>query len=84
MRNANLNTLDAELLSLVRRKLAVPGTDVVAVSPERLAKLRPQLDAQLRPVLRARDFSQFDLDRAFDAACNVATALGYDAMTGIP
>ena len=43
----------------------MPGNDPVNVSAERFAALRQQLGPQLRPVLRDRDFQEFDLDRAF-------------------
>jgi hypothetical protein len=66
---------DTELLELLRAKLAVPGNDPVDVSPARLAALRPQLEAQLKPVLRDRDFTEFDLDRAFRIVTSVLTAL---------
>jgi hypothetical protein len=66
---------DTELLELVRAKLAVPGNDPVDVSPARLAALRPQLEAQLKPVLRDRDFTEFDLERSFGIVTSVLTAL---------
>jgi hypothetical protein len=37
-----------------------------------LAQLAAQLEAQLRPVLRAHDFEQFDLNRAFDTVAAIA------------
>ena len=73
---AGLDVADQKLLRLVRRKLAVEGTGALDVSPERLDHLRPQLDAHLRPVLRAREFDQFDLDRAFGIVRRVADTLG--------
>jgi hypothetical protein len=65
-----------ELVRLLRAKLAVPGTGAVNVSPKRLDDLRLQVDAQLRPVLRAREFDLFDVDRAFGIVRAVAEALG--------
>jgi predicted nucleotidyltransferase component of viral defense system len=68
--------LDApELVDLVRKKLAVPGNDPVDVSATRLELLRAQVDAELKPVLRARDFEEFDLDRAFASVAALAAAL---------
>jgi predicted nucleotidyltransferase component of viral defense system len=63
---------DTELVGLVRQKLAVPGNERVNVSEGRLAALREQLDPQLKPVLRARDFAEFDLDRAFELVAEMA------------
>ncbi|TAH38049.1 MAG: nucleotidyl transferase AbiEii/AbiGii toxin family protein [Planctomycetota bacterium] len=76
VRHAGLQVLEPELLALVRRKLAVPGNEPADVSPARLAALKPQLEAQLRPVLRDRDFAAFDLKRAFQTVTAVAAALG--------
>lgn len=73
---AGLDVGDAEFLRLVRGKLAVAGTGAVDVSPERLDDLRAQLDARLRPVLRAREFDEFDLDRAFGIVRGVVERLG--------
>ncbi|MBI4729997.1 MAG: nucleotidyl transferase AbiEii/AbiGii toxin family protein [Acidobacteria bacterium] len=73
---AGLDVADPEFLRLVRSKLAVDGAGALDVSPERLDQLRPQLDAHLRPVLRAREFDQFDLDRAFRIVRGVTDGLG--------
>lgn len=76
VRTLALRVLGPELLGLVRQKLAVPGNDPVDVSAARLAALRPQLEPQLRAVLRAGDFAEFDLDRAFATVASVAAELG--------
>jgi predicted nucleotidyltransferase component of viral defense system len=65
-----------ELIGLVREKLAVPGNEPVDVSAARLAVLKPQLESRLKPVLRDRDFVEFDLERAFGIVAEVAAALG--------
>jgi hypothetical protein len=70
---------DPEFLALVRAKLDVPGNDPVDVSPARMTALKPQVDAQLKPVLRDRDFAEFDLDRAFSAVAAVAAAVSGSA-----
>jgi hypothetical protein len=74
VRKAGLNPQDAALLDLLRRKLAVEGTGPVNVSQQRWEQLAAQLHAQLRPVLRSRDFEEFDLDRAIDTVATVAHA----------
>jgi predicted nucleotidyltransferase component of viral defense system len=63
------------VLYLVRLKLAVAGNEEVDVSGDRLAALKRQLDAELRPVLREDEFAAFDLDRAFRTVAGVAAAL---------
>jgi nucleotidyltransferase AbiEii toxin of type IV toxin-antitoxin system len=73
--NAGLNALDPALVNLIKRKLAVDGTGPVNVSRQRREQLTAQLEAQLRPVLRPRDYERFDLNRAFDAVSRVADAV---------
>lgn len=72
VRKLNLNVQDAAFIRLIRNKLDVPGNDPVDVSGDRLKVLRLQLESRLKPVLRARDFSEFDLDRAFEIVASVA------------
>ena len=40
-----------------------------------LNEILPQLEGRLKAVLRARDFAEFDLDRAFATVAEVAAAL---------
>ena len=75
-RKHEVRTEDAELITLVRQKLAVLGNEPVnMVGPDRLAELRGQLDARLKPVLREREFSDFDLDRAYKMVAEMAKAV---------
>ena len=72
-RRLGLRPEDAELVGLVRQKLAVAGNEPVDVSANRLAVLRQQVESQLQPVLRAEDFVEFELDRAFQMVTTMAT-----------
>ncbi|HXK85573.1 MAG TPA: nucleotidyl transferase AbiEii/AbiGii toxin family protein [Phycisphaerae bacterium] len=74
-RKLGIRPQDAELIGLIRDKLAVPGNDAVNLGPDRLAQLRGQLDARLKPVLRQVDFEAFDLDRAFQVVSEMARRL---------
>lgn len=65
-RKQGLTSDDQELIALVKKKLGIPGNDPIDIGTTRLTNLRSQLDARLKPVLRAKDFSEFDLDRAYD------------------
>ena len=76
VRRLDLRPHDATLVELVRRKLAVPGNVPVDVSEHRLAALRQQLEPQLKPVLRASDFAEFDLERAFGTVADMAAKMG--------
>lgn len=75
VRKLGIRPQDAELVGLVRSKLAVPGNDPVNLGPDRLVQLRGQLDARLKPVLREPDFDAFDLDRAFKLVSAMAERL---------
>lgn len=64
VQNNEFNLWDDNLIALLKQKIAIPGTGAINLSEQRLAQLDKQLDAQLRPVLRANDFSSFELERA--------------------
>lgn len=59
-----LEIIRPEFLDLLRLKLTVPGTGVPDVSSDRMQLLSAQMEGDLRPVLRERDFVPFDLERA--------------------
>lgn len=75
VRKHEVRTEDADLIALVRQKLAVPGNDSINIGPDCLAELRGQLDTRLKPVLRERDFMEFDLERAYKMVVEVAKAV---------
>ena len=75
IRHLELRPDDSGLVKLVQRKLAVPGNAPVDVSKDRLAALRQQLEPQLKPVLRAGDFAEFDLERAFTTVVEMAARM---------
>lgn len=74
-RHGQLAKDDRAFIALVRRKLAVVGTGPVDVSPARREKLRGQIATDLQPVLQPAAFMAFDLDRAFDVASQVLSAV---------
>lgn len=71
-RNGIIDLMDAQVVTLIRKKLAVPGNDPLNLSADRLVELRAQLEPRLRPVLRQKDYDAFDLDRAFALVLQVA------------
>ncbi len=75
VRKLGLEPQHEATINLVRKKLAVARNEPMDVSPDRMASLRPQLAAQLRPVLRSRDFAEFDLDRAISIVSGVAAVI---------
>ena len=74
-RSLSFDYLDNDFVNLVRAKLATPGNVFSDVSDVRLVGLESQLDSQLRPVLRSKNFEDFDLKRATEIVKNVAGAL---------
>ena len=75
VRHWGLDTGSGALVELVRRKMSVPGYERRGTSPERYRQLQAQLAADLRPVLRPRDFATFDLGRAVAAVDDMAASL---------
>lgn len=66
---------DEEFRAAIRRKLATPGNDPIDVTEMRRGQLLRQLEANLKPVLRERDYRNFDLQRAFRIAEDIARAI---------
>ena len=65
--------LDApDFLTLVKKKLDVPGNTPVHISSEYKRELNRQLEGQLRPVLRPADFDSFNMDEAFGLIAPIA------------
>lgn len=73
--NLNLNLDDATLVDMIRRKLAVSGNSPANLSDERRSTLEKQVEGQLRPVLRPRDFERFDLQRIWMSLVALADRL---------
>ncbi|MCI0614914.1 nucleotidyl transferase AbiEii/AbiGii toxin family protein [bacterium] len=68
-------TLEETFIELIRKKIAIPGNAEIDISPSRLAQLRRQIDSDLKPVLRPKDFSAFNLDNVFQYVTEVANAI---------
>ncbi len=78
-RRLELQLSEPELITLVRKKLMIPGNEEVNISEARLAALNAQLESQLKPVLREVDFGEFQLDRAYDLVRSMAKRLDLPA-----
>jgi predicted nucleotidyltransferase component of viral defense system len=64
VQNKRLNPETMEFISLVRKKVEIPGNDPPDFSDDRHALLTDQLNARLKPMLRVDEFNRFDLRRA--------------------
>lgn len=71
VRSGKLDPSDDNLLELLQFKLSVPGNELVDVSKQRYVTLQRQLNSQLKPVLRTRDFECFDLERVFEIVASL-------------
>jgi len=76
VRKDGLRPAAGGFIDQVTQKLAIPGNDPVDVSVQRLTELRRQVEPQLKPVLREKDYMEFDLDRAFKIGVEMAKAIG--------
>lgn len=79
VRKGGFDLAEVGFLGLLGRKLAIPRTPAPDLSQGRIAQLERQLETQLRPVLREREFQQFDLARAIDTLRSVYQTLAGDA-----
>jgi predicted nucleotidyltransferase component of viral defense system len=59
-----LDLSNLELQNLIVQKIRQPGNQLQSTEGLRLEALRQQIETGLRPVLRARDFTAFDFERA--------------------
>ncbi len=71
----DLDIKERRFSELVMKKLKVPGNDPMDISRTRKAKLEAQLNTQLKPVLRQRDFENFNLDRAFELVAEMGSRI---------
>jgi predicted nucleotidyltransferase component of viral defense system len=69
---------EPRFLDLVRQKLAVPGNASVDTSPTRRTTIVSQVETHLKPVLRAADYTAFDINRAFAEIEQIAAAVRGD------
>lgn len=66
------------MIDLIRKKIAIPGNEPVNVSSSRFSSLEKQLNTRLRPVLRLKDFENFDLDRATNTILEIAQVIAHE------
>lgn len=75
VRSSGFDCLNDDFMNLLRKKLSVPGNGAPDISDVRLADLESQLDPRLRPVLRSKDFEDFDLKRTVEIVRNIVRTL---------
>jgi predicted nucleotidyltransferase component of viral defense system len=65
MRNQIINFNDKELQGLAKIKLSKPEPLEIDLSKSKRQILKSQLESQLKPVLREKDYQQFDFEKAW-------------------
>jgi hypothetical protein len=80
VRAKRLDLSEPGFLSLVRQKLAVPGTAAIDTSQTRRSTLEYQLETHLKPVLRSFDYAAFDIGRAFAEVEKLAAMIQDDRL----
>lgn len=62
-------------LDLAIKKLTIPGNDPINITVAGKGMLRRQLETDLKPILRERDFQRFELDRSFNLVSQIGSTL---------
>ncbi len=70
-----LDLNNPDFLTMVKKKLGVPGNTPVHISSEYKREIKRQLEGQLRPVLRPVDFDSFNMNEAFELIDRIAEAV---------
>ena len=75
VRKMKLDLATPDFLTLLKKKLDVPGNTPVRISSEYKRDLNRQLEGQLRPVLRPTDYDGFNMNEAFELIVPIAEAV---------
>jgi predicted nucleotidyltransferase component of viral defense system len=75
VRNIEINLDSPDFLTMIKKKLDVPGNTPVHISPYYKEELSRQLEGQLRPVLRPSDYDDFNINEAFELIVPIAEAV---------
>lgn len=80
MNRLEMDFLGGKFINLVRTKLAVQGNLPVDMSVNKKKVLQLQIDTELKPVLRSKDFQQFDFEKAFRIVEKVGKYTGSEIL----
>lgn len=72
IKNGQLNPASKKFQKMVEKKISIHGDEQVVATKDILRTLKRQLNAELKPVLRDKDFKQFNLQRAFELVTDQA------------
>lgn len=72
MHNLDIDFENDNFLKLVKEKLSIPGNDPISISKIRKKQLQDQIETELKPVLRDKDFKQFEFELVYSLVERVA------------
>ncbi|RLC55079.1 MAG: hypothetical protein DRH89_08410 [Candidatus Cloacimonadota bacterium] len=72
MHNLDIDFESNNFLKLVKKKLSIPGNDSISISKIRKKQLQDQIETELKPVLRDKDFKQFEFELVYGLVERVA------------
>jgi len=75
MQNLDIDLESNDFLKLIEKKLKIPGNDAVLMNEIRKKQLQDQIDTELKPVLRDKDFRKFDFEIAYAKVVSVSTEI---------
>jgi predicted nucleotidyltransferase component of viral defense system len=68
----NLNFDSNRFIALVKEKLSIPGNDSISINKLRKKQLQDQIETELKPVLRDKDFELFKFELVYDLVKRIA------------
>lgn len=72
IRNLNIDFESNNFLTLVKKKLIIQGNDSISISKIRKKQLQDQIETELKPVLRDKDYKQFEFELVYSLVEKVA------------
>ena len=78
IRSGRLSVNSSAFIDLIRNKIAIPGTNAIDISEDRINILHNQLETELKPVLRSNDYANFDVKKAITIVIDVMNRLNFN------
>jgi len=72
MLNLNVDFDSNRFIALVKEKLSIPGNDSISINKLRKKQLQDQIETELKPVLRDKDFELFKFELVYDLVKRIA------------
>ena len=66
IRNLDIDFESNDFLTLIKGKLKIPGNDSIFICELRKKQLQDQIETELKPVLRDKDYKQFEFELVYN------------------